>query len=210
VPTDAIVRVTSTSICRSDLKILHGKYRGPGYPHKPGLILGHEGVGIVEKVGSMVKKVKPGDRVVIANNSQCGTCFYCLKGVYSSCENAGYLFGNIINGTQAEFVRVPYADMGLYPFPEWLQDESVLCVSDIASTAFFGVEKGGVRPGDVVAVFGAGPIGQSIIAITKLFGAGLIIAVDLMDSRLEVAKKSGADITINSQKEARIARGAVK
>lgn len=196
---DAIVRITSASICRSDLKILHGKYLIARA--KPGLILGHEGVGVVEKIGPQVKTVKIGDRVVVSNNTQCGTCFYCIRGIYSSCEKGGWLLGNVIDGTQAEFVRVPYADMSLLKVPEDFDDIDALPISDIASTAFFGVERGGVKPGDVVAVFGLGPIGQSVTAITRIFGSSLIIAVDLSDSRLEVAKTSGADVTINPQKE---------
>ncbi|MFQ5998658.1 MAG: zinc-binding dehydrogenase [Candidatus Bathyarchaeia archaeon] len=200
-PSDAIVRVTSSSICRTDLKILHGDYQGKGAPKKTGIILGHEGVGIIEEVGSRVKKVKRGSRVVIFNNTQCGVCFYCLRGIYSSCSNGGFLLGNAISGTQTEFVRVPHAEMGLYEFPDSLEDEDVLHASCISSTAFFAVENADLKLGDTVAVFGVGPVGQCVISLAKLFGAGTTIAVDTKSSRLELARKLGADVTINPESE---------
>ena len=199
-PADAIVKVTAAAICRTDIKILHGWAYGD-YKHKPGLIFGHEGVGVVEEVGEEVKKFRPGDRVIISNNVQCGSCFYCLQGRYALCENGGWVLAHTENGTHAEYVRIPYADMGLHKIPEGLSDEDVMGVMDILSTGMFAVENAETKPGDIVAVIGAGGVGQCVIMLAKLFGASLVIAVDTVDHRLELAKKMGADVVINPKTE---------
>jgi len=188
-PTDAIVKVTAAALCRTDIKILHGWEYGK-YKHKPGLVFGHEGVGVVDEVGNEVKKFKPGDRVIISNNVQCGTCYYCLQGRYAFCENGGWVLAHTEDGTHAEYVRMPYADMGLYKIPQEMPDEDVMGVMDILSTGWFGVENAEVKPGDVVAVFGAGGVGQCVITLSKLFGASLVVAVDIADHRLELVCSS--------------------
>lgn len=196
-PTDAIVKVTTSTICGTDLHILHGEY-----PVKPGLIIGHEFVGVVEQVGAQVTKFKPGDRVAVSCITQCGTCFYCKEGTYAHCVDGGWLFGNVLDGAQAEYVRVPYADMGMHLIPDELEDEDVLFVGDILSTAYFGVENARIKPGDVVAIVGAGPVGLCAIASAKLFGPSRIIAVGRRNfGRLEAARELGADDVVLSANE---------
>ena len=197
--TDAIIRVTATTICGTDLHILKGDVPDT----KVGRILGHEAVGIVETVGSAVTTVKPGDRVLVSCVSACGRCRYCREGSYGQClGGGGWILGYKIDGTQAELVRTPFADTSLYLVPDGLDDESVLMLADILPTAYeVGVVNGGIRPGDTVAIVGAGPIGLAAITGAKMFSPAHIVAIDLADSRLDAAKQFGADVTINPSRE---------
>jgi alcohol dehydrogenase len=194
--TDAIVRVDATTICGTDLHILKGDVPVV----TDGRILGHEAVGTVESVGSAVKNVKAGDRVLVSCVSVCGTCRYCRDGHPGQClGGGGWILGYKIDGTQADYVRVPFADNSTYPVPESATDEEILMLADILPTAFeVGVLNGGVRPGDVVAIVGAGPVGLSAITGARLFSPSHIVAIDLADSRLEAAKRFGADVTVNN------------
>jgi alcohol dehydrogenase len=198
-PTDAIVRIDTSTICGSDLHILKGDV--PETP--PGTILGHEAVGTVLEIGAGVGSVAPGDRVLLSCVSSCGRCRYCKEARYGQClGGGGWIFGHTINGVQAEFARVPFADNSVYKFPEALGDEQVLFLADILPTAFeVGVLNGAVSPGDVVAIVGAGPVGLSAILTATLYTPGRIVAIDLADSRLESALRFGADITINNGRE---------
>ena len=194
-PTDAIVKITKTTICGTDLHILKGDVA----TCQPGRILGHEGVGIVEKVGAAVATFKPGDRVLISCVSACGTCEYCRRQMYSHCANGGWILGNTINGTQAEFVRTPYADTSLYPIPEGADEEALVMLSDILPTGFeCGVLNGKIQPGNTVAIVGAGPIGLAALLTAQFYTPAEIIMIDLDENRLEVAKRFGATATINS------------
>ncbi|HEY5251807.1 MAG TPA: zinc-dependent alcohol dehydrogenase family protein [Acidimicrobiales bacterium] len=201
--TDAIVRVDCTTICGSDLHILKGDLPEV----TDGRILGHEAVGTVEEIGSGVTTVSPGDRVLVSCITACGRCRYCREGRYGQClGGGGWILGHLIDGTQAEFVRVPFADNSLYRLPAGGRDEEILMLADIIPTAYeVGVLNGEVRPGDTVAVVGAGPIGLSAIVGAKLFSPSRIIAVDLADARLEAAKGFGADLTINNAREDAVA-----
>src|SRR5580700_7024105 len=194
-PTDAIVKITRTTICGTDLHILKGDVPSC----QPGRILGHEGVGIVDSVGAGVTQFKPGDRVLISCISACGRCFYCRKLMYSHCTTGGWILGNRIDGTQAEFVRIPYADTSLYPIPEGADEEALVMLSDILPTGFeCGVLNGKVQPGNTVAIVGAGPIGLAALLTAQFYSPAEIIMIDLDDNRLEVAKRFGATATINS------------
>ncbi len=197
--TDAIVRVDATTICGTDLHILKGDVPAV----TDGRILGHEAVGTVDSVGSGVKTIKAGDRVLVSCISACGTCRYCRDGHAGQClGGGGWILGHKIDGTQAEYVRVPFADTSTYPLPAGASDEEVLMMADILPTAYeVGVINGCVRPGDVVAIVGAGPIGLSAITGARLFSPSHIVAIDLADVRLEAAKKFGADITVNNGRE---------
>ncbi len=197
--TDAIVRVDATTICGTDLHILKGDLPAV----TDGRILGHEAVGTVESVGSAVKTVKVGDRVLVSCVSVCGTCRFCREGRPGQClGGGGWILGYMIDGTQAEYVRVPFADASTYPVPEGAADEDILMLADILPTGYeVGVLNGQVRPGDVVAVVGAGPIGLSAIMGASLFSPSHIVAVDLADSRLEAAKQFGADVTVNNSRQ---------
>jgi alcohol dehydrogenase len=197
--TDAVVRVDVTTICGTDLHILKGDV--PIVPD--GRILGHEAVGTVEAVGSAVKTVKVGDRVLVSCVSACGTCRFCRDGHCGQClGGGGWILGYKIDGTQAEYVRVPFADNSTYPLPDGATDEDILMLADILPTAYeVGVLNGGVRPGDVVAIVGAGPIGLSAITGARLFSPSHIVAIDLADTRLEAAKEFGADVTVNNSRE---------
>jgi alcohol dehydrogenase len=194
--TDAIVRVDSVTICGTDLHILKGDVPAV----TDGRILGHEAVGTVEEVGPGVKKVKVGDRVLVSCITACGSCRYCREGAYGQClGGGGWILGHKIDGTQAEYVRVPFADTSTYPVPAGVSDEQILMMADILPTGYeVGVLNGKVEPGDVVAVVGAGPIGLAAILGARLFSPSHIIAIDLADSRLEAAKQFGADVTINN------------
>jgi alcohol dehydrogenase len=196
-PTDAIVKVTTSTICGTDKHIRHG-----GMPEvEPGRIIGHEFCGIVEEVGSSVNKFKKGDKVAVSCVTQCMDCYYCRRGMYSQCTTGSWIFGYMIDGCQADYVRVPYADSGMYIIPDSLTDEDVLFVGDILSTGYFGAENGNIQPGDTVAVFGSGPVGMCAMATARLWGPARIVAVDIDDSRLEFAKKNGwADYALNPQK----------
>jgi len=201
--TDAVVRVDITTICGTDLHIL----KGDTPEVTAGRILGHEAVGTVEQVGIGVKTLEVGDRVLVSCVSACGTCQFCRQGRYGQClGGGGWILGYIIDGTQAEYVRVPFADNSTYRLPEGATDEEILMVADILPTGYeVGVLNGKVQPGDTVAVVGAGPIGLSSITGAKLYSPGRVIAIDLADTRLDAAKRFGADLTINNGSEDPIA-----
>ena len=200
-PTDVIVRVDTTTICGTDLHILKGDV--PAVQN--GRILGHEGVGTITELGSSVGSLKVGDRVIISCIKSCGHCANCKAGLYSHClgdegqSGIGWVFGHLIDGTHAEYVRVPYAENSLYKMPEGVSDDQAVMLSDILPTGFeIGVQYGGVKPGDVVAVIGAGPVGLAAIATAGLYGAATIIAIDLDETRLEQAKEFGAtDVVVS-------------
>ena len=197
--TDAIISVDATTICGTDLHILKGDLPDTA----EGRILGHEAVGTVRAVGAAVTMIKPGDRVVVSCVSACGRCRYCREAGYGQClGGGGWILGHKIDGTQAESVRVPFADTSTYLIPAGLADEAVLMLADILPTAYeVGVVNGGIRPGDTVAIVGAGPIGLSAIMGARLYSPGHIIAVDLADTRLEAAKQFGADVTVNPSRQ---------
>jgi alcohol dehydrogenase len=193
--TDAIVKITKTTICGTDLHILKGDVPTV----EEGRILGHEGVGIIEEVGSGVKNFKKGDRVLISCITSCGRCENCKKGLYAHCEDGGWILGHLIDGTQAEYVRIPYADTSLYPIPEGADEEALVMLSDILPTGFeIGVLNGKVQPGQTVAIIGAGPVGMAALLTAQFYSPAEIIMVDLDDNRLEVAKKFGATQVVNS------------
>lgn len=194
-PTDAIVRITKTTICGTDLHILKGDVA----TCQPGRILGHEGVGVVESAGPGVTTFKPGDRVLISCITACGRCDYCRKGMYSHCTTGGWILGNSIDGTQAEYVRIPYADTSLYRIPDGADEEALVMLSDILPTGFeCGVLNGKVQPGSTVAIVGAGPIGLAALLTAQFYSPAEVILIDLDDNRLEVAKRFGATATVNS------------
>jgi alcohol dehydrogenase len=196
---DAIIRVDATTICGTDLHILAGDVPEV----RPGRVLGHEAVGTVAEAGEGVHRLAPGDRVLVSCISACGTCRFCREGRYGQClEGGGWVLGHRIDGTQAEYVRVPYADTSTYRIPDGASDEQILMLADILPTGYeVGVLAGGVRPGDVVAVVGTGPIGLSVITCARLYSPSHIVAIDLSDARLEAARKFGADITVNDSRE---------
>lgn len=195
-PTDAIVKITKTTICGTDLHILKGDVPTCA----PGRILGHEGVGIVEKTGSGVTTFRSGDHVLISCISACGKCEYCRKGMYSHCTTGGWILGNAIDGTQAEYVRIPHADTSLYKIPKDADEEALVMLSDILPTAFeCGVLNGKVKPGDIVAIVGAGPIGLAALLTAQFYSPAEIVMIDLDDNRLEVSKAFGAAATINAR-----------
>jgi alcohol dehydrogenase len=194
-PTDAIIKITKTTICGTDLHILKGDVANC----HPGRILGHEGVGVIEAVGLGVSAFKPGDQVLISCITACGRCEYCRKGMYSHCTTGGWILGNSIDGTQAEFVRIPYADTSLYPIPKGADEEALVMLSDILPTGFeCGVLNGKVEPGSTLAIVGAGPIGLAALLTAQFYSPAEIIMIDLDDSRLAVSKRFGATATINS------------
>jgi len=196
--TDALVKISKTTICGTDLHILKGDVPEV----TDGRILGHEGVGIIEEVGSAVTGFKIGDRVLISCISSCGKCEYCKRGMYSHCEKGGWILGHLIDGTQAEYVRIPFADNSLYHIPEAADEEALVMLSDILPTAFeCGVLNGQVKPGDIVAIVGAGPIGLATLITAQFYTPSELIMIDVDDNRLEVAKKFGATRTINSHNE---------
>ena len=194
--TDAIVRVDMTTICGSDLHILKGDV--PEVTN--GRILGHEAVGTVQKIGKGVSTLKVGDRVIVSCITSCATCVYCRQARYGQCINGGgWILGHLIDGTQAQYVRVPFADTSTTAVPQGISDEELLMLSDIVPTGYeIGVLNGQVKPGDVVAVVGAGPVGLSAIMTARLISPRAIVAIDLDDGRLAQAKKFGADVTINN------------
>ena len=200
-PTDVIVKIDTTTICGTDLHILKGDVPAV----TPGRILGHEGVGKITAVGSSVTNFKIGDRVLISCIKSCGSCVNCKIGLYSHClgeegaSGIGWVFGHLIDGTQAEYVRVPYAENSLYKLPDSVTDEEAVMLSDIFPTGFeIGVQYGAVKPGDVVAVIGAGPVGLASISTAGLYGAAKIIAIDLDANRLEKSREFGATDTVLS------------
>lgn len=208
-PTDAIVRLTASAICGTDLHMVRGTMAGM----KPGTILGHEGVGVVEEVGSDVRNLSVGDRVVIPSTIACGTCSYCRAGYHAQCDTAnpnGPLAGTAFfggpeetgpfHGLQAEKARIPFASTGLVKLPEDVSDDQAIFLSDIFPTGYFGADLAEIKLGDTVAIFGCGPVGQMAIASAKHLGAGLILAVDCIPSRLNMARAQGA-LPINFEEE---------
>jgi alcohol dehydrogenase len=198
-PTDIVVRIDTSTICGSDLHILKGDVPET----TPGTVLGHEAVGTVQEIGSAVTTVAAGDRVLLSCISACGRCRFCKEARYGQClGGGGWIFGHLIDGLQAEYARVPFADNSVYKVPEELSDEQVLFLADILPTAYeVGVLNGQVSPGDVVAIVGAGPIGLSAMLTARLYTPGRIVAIDLADSRLQSALEFGADTTINNSRE---------
>jgi alcohol dehydrogenase len=195
VPSDAIVKMTKTTICGTDLHILKGDVPSC----QPGRILGHEGVGVIDSVGPAVTAFSPGDRVLISCISSCGKCAYCRRRMYSHCTTGGWILGNSINGTQAEFVRIPYADTSLYPIPDGADEEKLVMLSDILPTGFeCGVLNGKVQPGSTVAIVGSGPIGLAALLTAQFYSPADLIMIDLDNNRLEVARRLGATAVINS------------
>ena len=193
--TDAIVRITTSTICGTDLHILKGDLPSVA----PGRILGHEGIGIVENVGSAVTSVRAGERVLISCVTSCGKCDYCRKGMYSHCRFGGWILGNTIDGTQAEYVRIPHADTSLYHIPVDAAEEAFVMLSDILPTGFeCGVMNGQVKPGDTVAIVGAGPIGLAVLLTAQFYSPAAVILIDLDDNRLRIAQDFGATTVINS------------
>lgn len=208
-PTDAIVRLTASAICGTDLHIVRGTLAGM----KPGTILGHEGVGIVEEIGKGVRNLVAGDRVVICSTIACGACSYCRAGYYAQCDKANpngpaagtAFFGGPemtgpFDGLQAEKARIPFAHVTCLKLPDEVTDDQAILLSDIFPTAYFGAKLAEITPGDTVAVFGCGPVGQFVIASAKLMGAGRILAVDAVESRLAMARAQGAEV-IDYEKE---------
>ncbi len=193
-PTDAIVKLTKTTICGTDLHIRGGDVATCA----PGRILGHEGVGIVDEVGSSVTQFKQGEKVLISCISSCATCEYCRRGMYSHCATGGWVLGNTIDGTQAEYVRIPHAGASLYPLPATANEDAMVMLSDIFPTALeCGVLNGKVQPGGSVAIVGAGPVGLAALVTAQLYSPSTIISIDQDRNRLEVAKKLGAHHTID-------------
>lgn len=194
-PTDAIVRVTKTTICGTDLHILKGDVP----TCTSGRILGHEGVGIIEQAGSGVTQFKKGDRVLISCISSCGKCEYCRRGMYSHCTTGGWILGNTIDGTQAEYVRIPHADTSLYPIPDGTDEDALVMLSDILPTGFeCGVLNGKVQPGASVAIVGAGPVGLAALLTAQFYSPAELIVIDLDENRLEAAKRFGATKTVKA------------
>jgi threonine dehydrogenase-like Zn-dependent dehydrogenase len=207
-PADAIVRLTLSAICGTDLHMIRGTMPGM----RPGTVLGHEGVGVVEEVGAKVRNFRPGDRVVIPSTVACGHCSYCRAGYYAQCDNANpngpgtTFFGGPesaggLDGMQAEYVRVPHAATTLVRLPAAVSDEQAILLSDIFPTGYFGAELAGVKHGHTVAVLGCGPVGMFAIASAGLKGAGRIIAVDRLTSRLEMARAQGAEVVNFDQED---------
>jgi alcohol dehydrogenase len=195
-PTDAVVRITKTTICGTDLHIMKGDVAAV----TDGRILGHEGVGVIEEVGGAVSNFKVGDRVLISCITSCGKCGNCKTGLYAHCENGGgWILGHLIDGTQAEYVRIPYADNSLYPIPEGSDEDALVMLSDILPTGYeIGVLNGQVSPGDVVAIVGAGPVGLAALLTAQFYSPGEIIMIDVDPNRLEVALAFGATKAVNN------------
>jgi alcohol dehydrogenase len=194
-PTDAVVKIFKTTICGTDLHIMKGDVPEV----TDGRIIGHEGVGVIEEVGNAVSNFKKGDHVLISCITSCGKCDYCKKGMYSHCEDGGWILGHLIDGTQAEYVRIPHADNSLYPIPAGADEEALVMLSDILPTGFeCGVLNGQVKPGDTVAIVGSGPIGLAALLTAQFYSPAEIIMIDPDDNRLSIAKTFGATKTINN------------
>ena len=194
-PDDAVVKMLKTTICGTDLHILKGDVP----TCTPGRILGHEGIGTIAEVGNGVSNFKHGDRVIVSCITSCGKCDYCKKGMYSHCISGGWILGNTIDGAQAEYVRIPHADTGLYHLPSALDKEIYVMLSDIFPTGFeCGVINSSVKPGDTLAIIGAGPVGLAALLTAQFYSPARIISVDLDDNRLAFARKFGADETVNA------------
>ena len=193
--TDAVVRITRTTICGTDLHILKGDVPTVAV----GRILGHEGIGVIDEVGTGVSRFHKGDRVLISCITACGKCEYCRRGMPSHCEQGGWILGNTIDGTQAEFVRIPFADTSLYRVPENADEDAMVMLSDILPTGYeCGVLNGTVKPGDTVAIVGAGPVGLAALLTTQFYAPANLVVIDLDDNRLAVAKQFGATAVVNS------------
>ncbi len=205
-PGDAIVRITTSTICGTDLHILKGDLPGV----TDGRILGHEGIGVVEQVGPGVSEFHVGDKVIISCVTACLKCDFCKRGMYSHCRHGGWILGNTIDGTQAEYVRIPQADGSLYHFPEGADEEAMVMLSDILPTGFeCGVLNGQVKPGDTVAIVGAGPVGLAVLLTAQFYSPAAIFMIDLDDKRLAVARQFGATTLINSS-DGRAAENVLK
>lgn len=202
-PTDAIVRIVHTTICGTDLHILKGDV-----PEVTcGRVLGHEGVGVVEEVGSAVRNFKAGDHVLISCITSCGSCANCRRQMYSHCADGGWILGHLIDGTQAEYVRIPHADNSLYPIPAGADEEALVMLSDILPTGFeIGVLAGQVKPGDSVVIVGAGPVGMAALLTAQFYSPGKLIMVDGDTNRLEMAKRFGATHTVDIKSEHAVER----
>jgi len=193
--TDVIVKITKTTICGSDLHILKGDVPTV----LPGTVLGHEGVGVIDEVGPGVQSFKKGDRVLISCITSCGKCNFCRRGMYSHCAHAGWMLGHTIHGTQAEYVRIPFAETSLHRIPDGMDEEALVMLSDILPTGYeCGVLNGQVSPGSTVAIVGAGPVGLAALLTAQFYSPAEIIMIDLDDHRLEVARTFGATQTVNS------------
>ncbi|MBP2328779.1 alcohol dehydrogenase [Kibdelosporangium banguiense] len=195
-PTDAIIRVDAVTICGTDLRILKGDVPEV----EPGRILGHEAVGTVEQVGAAVSGLKPGDRVLASCISACGRCLYCRTGVYGQCQGGGgWILGHTVDGVQAEYARIPFADTSTHVLPDGVANDAAVMLADILPTSYeVGVLNGQVKPGDTVVIVGAGPIGLAAIQTAQFYSPSHIVAVDVAASRLDAAKQFGADITVNA------------
>lgn len=193
--TDALVRVLNTTICGTDT----GIYKGKNPDVESGRILGHEGIGIIEEIGGHVSNFKVGDKVLISCITVCRSCEYCEKELYAHCKDGGWILGNKIDGVQAEYVRIPHANNSLYHIPAGINDDVAVLLSDILPTGHeIGVQYGQVKPGDVIAIVGAGPVGMAILLTAQLYSPARIIMIDLDDNRLAIAKQIGATDIINS------------
>lgn len=202
-PTDVVVKILKTTICGTDLGILHGKTPSV----LPGTTLGHEGVGVVDEVGTAIRNFKKGDHVIISCITADGTCEYCKKQMYSHCEDGGWILGHTINGTQAEYVRIPHADNSLYAIPMGTDEEALVMLSDILPTGHeIGVINGAVKPGDTIAIVGAGPVGMAALLTAQFYSPAIIYMIDVDQNRLDLAKKLGATHIINSAKEDAVKR----
>jgi alcohol dehydrogenase len=202
-PTDAVVKMVKTTICGTDLHILKGDVP----TCVPGRILGHEGIGVIEEVGNGVSQFKNGDRVIISCITSCCKCEYCKKGMYSHCVSGGWILGHTIDGTQAEYVRIPYADTSLYHLPSQDDEEPYVMLSDILPTGFeCGVINSSVKPGDTLAIVGAGPVGLAALLTAQFYSPARIILIDLDDNRLAVARKLGATETVNGSSDNAVER----
>ncbi len=202
-PTDVIVRVTKTTICGTDLHILKGDVPAV----VPGTTLGHEGVGIVEEVGAAVRNFKKGDPVLISCVTSCGACPNCKRQLYAHCSDGGWILGHKIDGTQAEYVRIPHGDNSLYPIPAGADEEALVMLSDIMPTGLeIGVQSGRVKPGDTIAIVGAGPVGMSVLLTAQFYSPGRIVMIDMDPARLALARQFGATDTIQVGAEDAVAK----
>lgn len=193
--TDAIVKVVKTTICGTDI----GIYKGKNLYMREGIILGHEGIGIIEEIGDGVSQFKVGDKVLISCITSCGSCSYCKQQLYAHCKDGGWILGHMIDGVQAEYVRIPHADNSLYKIPDSIDDDVAVMLSDILPTGHeIGVQYGNVKPGDAIAIVGAGPVGMSALLTAQFYSPAIIVMIDLDENRLEMAKMLGATHTIKS------------
>lgn len=191
--TDVIVKMVKTTICGTDL----GIYKGKNPYMRDGIVLGHEGVGIIEEIGSGVTRLKQGDKVILSCITSCGSCEYCKTQLYAHCKDGGWVFGHMIDGTQAEYVRVPHAENSVYKIPSGMSDEVAVMLSDILPTGHeIGVQYGRVKPGSTVAIVGAGPVGMSALLTAQFYSPSVIIMIDLDENRLKMAKEMGATHTL--------------